>query len=161
MIPERDTLERIIKDLQPKMQIADWDIKLKLLSAGQMAKEEDDIDTLGSSYRNMRRNDAIIRINKEDEEHNNNTDEWYVTLLHEMDHIQSTEFIIYSRTLFDLLDVSEEKKKALQKHFDTLYEQLTHKRARTLAAILPVTNFISEVNTNASEEESKQEAPGL
>jgi hypothetical protein len=144
MIPDKSTLERIIKELQPKMKIADWDIELSVLTAAQMQKEEQDIDTLGASYRDMRRNNVIIRINKEDDLHNDNTNEWYITLLHEIDHIQSTEFIIYCRTLFDLLDVDEDKKEALKDHFDTLYEQLTHKRAKTLAELYPVTNFIKE-----------------
>lgn len=148
MLPDKSTLEKIIKELQPKMKIADWDIELKILTAAQMGKADLDIDSLGASYRDMCRSEAIIRINKEDDMHNDDTTEWYITLLHELDHVQSTEFIIYSRTLFDLLDVDEEKKKALQDHFDTLYEQLTHKRAKTLAELYPVTNFIKEGSVN-------------
>lgn len=89
-IPDKKHLKKIIKALQKIMGIRDWEIDINLVTGREMANNypnDADCNTNGMSDRNVRRNYALISINKEDPE------EWYDTLVHEMLHIQETIYV--------------------------------------------------------------------
>jgi hypothetical protein len=125
-MPTKEQIEAIIKELQKIMRIQDWDIEVELISGLEMAKKSDgELDTDGLCYRNLKRNYAMISINKEI------CDDWYYVLVHEMIHIPSTLLIATAEAYFN------------EKHsyFDIIYEQFTDNLARLFIALYPITNF--------------------
>ena len=120
----------------------DWDIEVKLCTANEMSKDTGSFDNLGEAYRNMRHKWACIRINKHDSE---NDDGWYHTLIHEMKHIQTTEFIYTFQKILECVEMPDSLKKAFSEQTTDYYEQWMNVNAREFASIYPKENFKSIV----------------
>lgn len=141
MLPSKEKLEEITKELQKIMRIQDWDIELKLCSAEEMQKETGNYGNMGEAYRNMRYKYAMIRLNRHDED---TQKEWYSTLIHELKHVQTTEFIYVFRKIFDNLEMPDNVRKVYDEQITDLYEQWMNICAREFINLLPETKFISE-----------------
>lgn len=141
MIPDKAKMEDIIKELQKIMRIQDWDIEVKMCTASEMQKDTGAFDNLGEAFRNMRYKYAMIRLNKQDEE---NEKDWYHTLIHELKHVQTTEFIYTFEKLIENVPMDEALKKTFKEQSTDYYEQWMNVCAREFVSIYPVTNFIKE-----------------
>lgn len=126
-LPDIEILKKTIKKLQKIMFIQDWQIDVQIITSREMAKkypDEASYDTQAISDRNLRRNYAKISINKEyfcDED-----ETWYDTLVHEMLHVQETEYIHTAEAYMDengpfFDDAHEQYIDKLQKMFSNVY----------------------------------------
>lgn len=138
MIPSKEKFEEIVKELQKIMRIQDWDIDVKLLTAKQMNEETGDHENLGEVMRNMRHKYALIRINAQDED---NDKEWYHTLVHELKHIQTTEFIYVFHKIFSNLEMPDNVRKVYKEQIEDLYEQWMNVCAREFVSLYPESRF--------------------
>jgi len=139
-MPPKEKIEEVIRELQKIMRIQDWDIELKLCTAGQMEKETGDIYNIGEAYRNLRLKSSTIRLNTEDM--GDKFQGWYHTLIHEMKHIQTTEFIYLFDNLLDGVDMPEDIKKIIKWQTRDYYEQWMNNCAREFITLCPLSNFI-------------------
>jgi len=145
LLPPKEKLEEIVKSLAKIMRIQDWDIEIKVLTSQEMKKETGEWDNRGEAYRNLRYKYAIIRLNEHGIDMN---EDWYHVLLHEMKHIQTTEFIYTFYQNLDSLTIPESSKKLFIDQTTDYYEQWMNVCAREFAVLYPVTNFIKEDNNN-------------
>lgn len=134
-IPDKDILQESIKVLQKIMKIQDWDIDVELVSGREMVnKYPDDADynTQAMSDRNLRRNYALISINKEnvcDVDEN-----WYDTLVHELLHVQETEY----------LHAVESYMSENGTFFQNIHEQYIDKLQKMFKKIYPLQQFMKD-----------------
>lgn len=142
MLPPKEKIEEIIRELQKIMRVQDWDIELKILTSGQMQKETGDIDNIGEADRNIHTKSAVIRLNTEDE--GGCFQGWYHTLIHEMKHIQTTEFIYLLGNLLDGAEMPENIKKVIKWQTNDYYEQWMNNCAREFVTAYPLSNFFPE-----------------
>jgi predicted FMN-binding regulatory protein PaiB len=156
-MPTKEQLQAIVKELQVIMRIQDWEIVVEVLDGYKMA-EESHYDNSGESRRSMRHKYARILINKD---HPYNEPDWYLTLIHELKHVQTTEF---QYVLYGFLKQLEDSpmKSLVQQQLDDLYEQQMNIMASEFAKIYPVENFnhILRGEDNAKETARQTETTG-
>jgi len=134
-IPNKATFEKVIKVLQKSMRIQDWNIGIELITSKELVNKypnEADEDTQAISNRNLRRNYALISINTEyfcDEDEN-----WYDTLVHEMLHIQETNYITTSQAYMSKNGT----------YFETIHEQYIDTLQKMFSNICPLEKFIKD-----------------
>ncbi|MDD5064949.1 MAG: hypothetical protein PHQ35_09380 [Phycisphaerae bacterium] len=141
MFPSKEKIEEIIMELQRIMRIQDWNIDLKILTELEMLDYDGDKKTgaVTSDYED--RNLIIIRFNKDLEQ--NQYDNWYNVIIHELKHVQSMKY--YNRVYENMKFIKDEElRKELEKQQDIFYEALIDRQAREFEALYPVTNFIKE-----------------
>lgn len=130
-IPDKKTLKKIIKVLQKIMGIRDWEIDIKLVTGMGMANNypnDADCNTNGISDRNVRRNYALISINKEDPE------DWYETLVHEMLHVQETIYVHASQAYMDKFG----------SYYEDIHEGYIDRLTRMFVLIYPHARLLKE-----------------
>lgn len=133
--PNKDTLEKSIKVLQKIMRIQDWNIDVELISSREMASkypDKADFHTQAMSDRNLRRNYAEISMNKD-----NICDEgetWYDTLIHEMLHVQETEY-------FNTVKAYMSENGTF---FQTIHERYIDKLQKVFSYVYPLEKFMKD-----------------
>ena len=140
MIPSKEKLEEIVKELQKIMRIQDWDIEVKLCTAKEMQRDTGDFENMGEAFRNIRHKYSVIRLNAQDED---NEKEWYHTLVHELKHVQTTEFIYVFQKIFDNLEMPDNVRKVYREQVDDLYEQWMNVCAREFITMYPESRFFN------------------
>ena len=133
--PNIDTLEKTIKVLQRIMRIQDWNIDVELISSREMVSkypDKADFHTQAMSDRNLRRNCAAISMNKDDICDEDGT--WYDTLVHEMLHVQETEYLNTAKAY-----MSENGT-----FFQTIHEQYIDKLQKMFSYVYPLEKFMKD-----------------
>ena len=142
ILPSYEELKEIVKKLQEIMRIQDWDIELRLCTGQQMLEETDDIENIGFAFRNVRHKYALIRLNTEHPEY---AADWYITLIHELKHVQTTEFKYVFDKFLCKIDVHVALKEAFEEQTKDYYEQWMNVCAREFARLYPADNFFKKV----------------
>lgn len=95
MLPSKEKLEEALEILQCIMRVQDWDVELKLLSAYDMSKEQDDFHTAGAIEIDRKHNHACLKLNKEidDMPDKYEKENWYRTIIHELMHLLTDSFM--------------------------------------------------------------------
>jgi len=129
MMPAKEQIEQIIKELQQIMRICDWDIELNYLSAVEMYKKTDDIHTIANCVRSRAHHLATINFCYEANKTGEVVGGWYNTIVHEMFHIFIDGFDYAANLEFDHGDYSLPK------------ERLICDISRMFVSLYPVSNF--------------------
>jgi hypothetical protein len=134
-MPTKKQIEAIIKELQVKLRIQDWDIVFDYCGDKKIQ------ELAGNFYyacceRQMRLHKAIVYINKDHE----GIDEWYSTLVHELYHIVTQNAHYHSKSLLDYIsdEIARNKESEM---FTNYFEQLIDDLAKGFVNAYPVTNF--------------------
>lgn len=144
MIPNKEKLEKIIKELQRIMRIQDWDIEVLTLTKAEMClKWGNEGEDLGHYSVNERRNYAEICFGKDAEE---NQQEWYNTIVHELIHIATIRY--RTRQLEMLSHIDEKIRNIIHENVTEAYESMVDNLTRCFCTIYPETNFIKECERN-------------
>ena len=117
-----ERLNEIARKLAKVLRVQDWDIKVHIINAYEMDKKYGDCTYMGISDRNANLNTADIYINKD------SCEDWYLTLVHELIHVQQTALIHCTKAYFQ-----EE-----HSYWNELLEQLTERQAKAFSQIYPV-----------------------
>lgn len=109
------------------MRIQDWDIQTYAVSGYEIAQQTENGDSTvnGLSRRNVRLNKASIYINQE------NPDDWYETLVHELIHVQTTPLYYCAFSYFH----------KRHSYFDDIYESLVDKQAQIFCKLYPISKL--------------------
>jgi hypothetical protein len=139
MLPSKESLDKILRQLQTIMRLMDWDIDIEIVNDREMdstAKQNDYIPG-GYNRRNRYYKTATISINKDWGEIN---EEWYMVLVHEMHHVQMDEFDLFFDD-FVLPNVDEEKKNESEAGYNFEKEKLNCRLTRAFINSCPADNF--------------------
>jgi hypothetical protein len=135
-LPSREKMQKITERLQKLMRLQDWNIEIKYISARAMEEDIDDAKCLADSVRDRRFKYAIINYNAEE-----NQEDWYQTLVHEMTHVQTTELISFIKDIVDLMDSPESVSSFYKDTITNYYEQWMNLVADEFTKVYPVDNF--------------------
>jgi hypothetical protein len=144
MIPSKEKIEEIIKELQRIMRIQDWDIEFDFCGDKKIQELTGDF-YYACCERNIKLCKATIYVNKDHE----GIDDWYPTLIHEMYHIVTNNMYYHAISLLDYISdgVARDKESNMFKNYN---ENMVELLAKGFVNAYPVTNFIKEVQ-NATE----------
>ena len=135
MIPSKERLEEIIKELQRIMRIQDWDIDIEVLS-----KQKYEAAGYGEGQAHNRiirvLNKSLISINKD------LTSDWYKSLLHELIHLAFDPMEQAGINACNL--TTGNASKCIDDNYMVAMERTVEKFAGILASVYPVTNFIDK-----------------
>jgi hypothetical protein len=143
MIPSKEKLEEIIKELQRILRIQDWDIKFEYVSEAE-ARDLYGADCCGGNLRHRDCSESKIIINRDNNRIKDEKGYWYHTLVHELYHIVTDDFIY---TIDDIMPHVKDEylRKELNETKNVKYEHLVNRLAQGFVNAYPVTNFIKEV----------------
>jgi hypothetical protein len=138
MIPNKEKIEEIIKELQKIMRVQDWDISFEYCNSRKMIELTDGIN-YACCDGNMKLHKAIIYINKDHEGIN----EWYSSLVHEIYHLVTRNSEYHAKALLDY--ITDEATRVKEKNSIEIYhEQMVEDLTRGFVNAYPITNFIKE-----------------
>jgi hypothetical protein len=142
MLPSKEKIMGIIHELQKILRIQDWDIDFNYVSEAE-ARDEYGNDCCGGNLRFRDRTESKIIINRDNQRIQSEPSYWYHTLVHEMYHIVTDDFIyIVDDILPHVRD--EYLRKELKDSENVKYEHMVNKLAQGFVNAYPVTNFIKE-----------------
>lgn len=118
MIPAQEELERIIKELQAKMRIQDWDIDVDTFTTVEYIDRGYGLDGIAFCEPDRKRKSAYIGIHIQ---HRNIEEQWYHAIVHELTHILADDCCAY------IQDVLREE---LNDKFSAKWERLVDNIAR-------------------------------
>ncbi len=138
MLPDKEKLKEITKELQKLLKIQDWDIEVDYCGDKKIQEFSGDF-SYACCERDMRLHRATVYINKDHE----GVNEWYSTLMHELFHVVTQNAFYHAKSLLNYIpdETTRSKEKDM---FDNYYEQLIEDLARSFSTVYPVTNFIKE-----------------
>jgi hypothetical protein len=139
MLPNKENLDKILKQLQVIMRLQDWDIDIEIVNNREMdsiAKQNDYIPG-GYNQRNRYYKTTTISINKDWDEVN---EEWYMVLVHELHHVQMDEIDLFFDD-FVLSKASEEQKHEMEIGYNFEKEKLNCRLTRAFINAYPADNF--------------------
>jgi hypothetical protein len=140
MIPSKEKIEEIIKELQKIMRIQDWDISVSVLSREEFIKEhksDEQAKIKISRYLNA----AHIDINSD------TTSNWYKSLLHELIHLAFDPIEQAGINACNL--TSGNVSRCIDDDYTVAMERTVEKMAAIFNSVYPITNFIKEDDSNA------------
>ncbi len=139
MLPSKEKLEEIVRELARIMRVQDWDIEIVLANKYQIQEEVGGQENVAGCYRNLMLHLAKIYLNTDSPE----IDEWYSSIVHEMYHIVTQDWHYQSKALLDF--ISDETTRENHKNsLDIYYEKTIEMLAKGFVNAYPVTNFIQE-----------------
>jgi hypothetical protein len=146
MIPSKERIEEIIKELQKMLRIQDWDIGFKYVSEAE-ARDLYGEDCSGGNLRRRNNAESQIIINQDNDRIKNEPDYWYHTLIHELYHIVTDDFIY---TVDDVMPHVKDEylRQELNETKNVKYEHLVNKLAQGFVNAYPAANFIKEGDIN-------------
>jgi hypothetical protein len=138
MLPSREKINEMIRELQPILRISNWEIefdycdkyRMKVLTGGE---------NVGACDNNLQVNYAHIYINKDSDQIN----EWYETLVHELYHLVTNDWRYHARSMLDYVKDEAANNKE-ENMLTAYYEQATDNLARIFCKVYPVTHFFPE-----------------
>lgn len=139
MLPSKESLDKILKQLQSVMRLQDWDIDIEVINDREMdsvAKQNNYIPG-GHCLKNRYYKTATISINKDWDEIN---EEWYMVLVHELHHVQAEEMDNYFDN-YILPCVKEDKKDEIETGNDFEKEKLNCRLTREFCNAYSIDNF--------------------
>jgi hypothetical protein len=137
MIPSKEKIEEITKELQKILRVQDWDISIGVLTGEEFIKQHE-TDAQAKIKISRCLNSAAIDINAD------TTDNWYKSLLHELIHLAFDPIEQAGINACNL--TSGNISKCIDDDYTVAMERTVEKMAVILNAIYPVTNFIKEVS---------------
>lgn len=139
MIPNKSKIEEIIKKLQEIMRIQDWDIILHLCDTAQMAYE---CEHPYVGYCTRFREHKLARVYINTNHNDNSGDGWYSTLVHELCHVVTDDYIFAVDTLCSDM-IPKQIEQCVSQNLRIQYERLVQQLTKTFVTVYPVTNFIA------------------
>jgi len=137
MLPNKEKLEEIVKELQKIMRIQDWDIEIEYIDKYKMKHLFDSFDTAMLCERYRLRKEATIHVNVD---HTALDEMWYESIVHELYHVVIGDITDMADDLMDELDVNE----IVTRQKKQLSEIIVVNLAKVFSSIYPVTNFINK-----------------
>ena len=138
MIPSKEKIEEIIRELQRVMRIQDWDIDFDYCNSRKIMELTGEIN-YACCEGNMKLHKATIYINKDHE----GIGEWYSSLVHELYHLVTNNLEYHMKALLDY--ILEETTQTKERNCIKIYhEQMVEDLTRGFVNAYPVTNFIKE-----------------
>jgi hypothetical protein len=134
MLPDKLKIEEIIKELQKIMRIQDWDIEIDFLTGKEFYDDNGEFSMV--NHINRLRNYSNIDI---DVECQDNKDNWYHNLVHELMHLVTDAF--YYSTIKSFNALPSESKKAVENDSNVSNERTVDKLAVIFVSIYPITNL--------------------
>jgi hypothetical protein len=144
MLPSKEKIEEIIKELQKIMRLQDWDIETEIVDNFYMVKKwpEKDMQEYVRGYHDtdLRHQLSIIRLNKD---HPSMAEGWYQTLVHELFHVFLMRFVDTADYALRYLN-EDGLKEIAHESFNLEHENTVARLTRIFVSLYPVTNFIKE-----------------
>jgi hypothetical protein len=131
-MPTKEQIEQIIRDLQPILRIADWDISVDILPAKEF-KEKTNSDGQAHNHIVRTLNSSHITINSD------GTCDWYTSLLHELVHLIFDSIEQAGTNACNL--TSGNVSKCIDDNYMVAMERTVDRIANIIAKIYPISNF--------------------
>lgn len=143
MLPPKEKLEEIVKELARIMRIQDWDISLDYISQYEMKHifNSDNLDTAMMCERNRLRKEAIIHVNID---HSGLVEHWEESIVHELYHIVLADISDMADDLMDEADSPSIVKRQKLQYVETTVVNL----AKILTSVYSVKGLLKEDNGN-------------
>ncbi|MFA5307786.1 MAG: hypothetical protein WC365_10115 [Candidatus Babeliales bacterium] len=138
-MPTKEQIEQIIKALQKILRIQDWDISFKYVPEAE-ARDLYGENCSGGNLRYRDRAESQIIINADNSRIKNIPDYWYHTLVHEIYHIVTDDFIYIIDDIMPHVR-DEYVRKELNETKNIKYEHLVNRLAQGFVNAYPVSNF--------------------
>jgi hypothetical protein len=138
-MPTKEQIEQIIKELQKILRIQDWDISFQYVSEAE-ARDLYSEDCSGGNLRYRDRAESRIIINTDNSRIKDVPDYWYHTLVHELYHIVTDDFICIIDDIMPQVR-DEYVRKELNDTKNVKYEHLVNRLAQGFVNAYPVSNF--------------------
>lgn len=138
MLPSKEKIVEIIKELQPILRITNWEIDFDYCDKYRM-KDLTGNENVGACDNNLTVNYAHIYINTD----SGQTNEWYETLVHELYHLVTNDWRYHARSMLDYVQGETAHNKE-ENMLTAYYEQATDNLGRIFCKVYPVTHFIPE-----------------
>lgn len=140
MIPSKEKLEEIIKELARIMRIQDWGIDFQLINKYEMEDESGSRDNVADCMRNRKLKYAQISLNIDSEQLNK---DWYEAIVHEMYHIVTDDWHYHATGILDFVK-DEITHTNLDNTMNIYYERTMEVLAKGFVNAYPVSNFVKE-----------------
>lgn len=138
MIPSKEKIEEIIKELQKIMRLQDWDIEIRYLNGLDFVNKHD-TDAVMIASINETINRAFIDVSYERKDISK---DWYHGIVHELFHILLNRYEEWKGPILGFLN--ESTADAYKERYRIIDESITDKLAGVFETVYPVTNFIKE-----------------
>jgi hypothetical protein len=150
LLPSKEKLEEIVRELAKIMRIQDWDISLDYISQYEMKHifNSDNLDTAMMCERHRLRKEAVIHVN---EDHTGIDKHWEESIVHELYHIVVADISDMADDLMDELDSSSIVRRQKMQFVETTVVNL----ARIFTSVYSVKDLMKEddlSNGNVSKE---------
>jgi hypothetical protein len=135
MIPSKEKIEEIIKELQKIMRIQDWCIAFDLLGNKEFAERYGEKE---QAYNCINRllDYSYITINKDI------TSDWYVSLVHELIHLVCDPLETAGTMAYNM--AAKNNQRCVEDVMKVSIERSVERMAKIFCTVYPVTNFIKE-----------------
>ena len=144
MIPDKNKIEAIIKELQKIMRIQDWDIDFEIVNQNEMKGLQHGEILQGTNLITRTLKRCTTYINK------NDTENWYQTLCHELMHVVTDPILWQESLLYQFLPKAH--REALDETFMTAVEQSVDELSKVFISLYPVSNFDHILETEVTKE---------
>jgi hypothetical protein len=146
-MPTKEQIEAIIKELQKILRIQDWNISFRFVSEAE-ARDLYGEECSGGNLRKRCSAESQIIINADNPRIKDEPDYWYHTLVHELYHIVTDDFIY---TVDDIMPHVRDEyvRKELNDTKNVKYEHLVNKLAQGFVNAYPLSYFNHILNEKA------------
>lgn len=141
MLPTKEQIEAIIRELQKILNIQQWEITFYFCDKYKMKDMSSDESNWAACKRNMQRNCAQIYLNTECD----GLSDWYDSIVHEMYHIVTQDWNYHSKALLDYVPEGAAYDKE-ENMLNIYYESSIDRLAQGFVNAYPVSNFNSILN---------------
>jgi hypothetical protein len=156
MLPPKEKIAAVVKEVQKILRITDIEVFYYHCSDAEMLKHTGDVKNLGYFDYNIRRNCVDIFLNADMAD---NEKEWYDTIVHELYHVVTMPYRNRVLEIFPFVD--EKIRGEIRRDNEDYYEAMVDNLTRIFCKIYPVTNFTCEVISDDEDDKKEQEASGL
>lgn len=155
-VPKQETMKRIMVHLSRKLRIEDWDIQLECVTISDLVTSygKDALITRGDCERDLKHNEAYVRINKEFDPSGKIGDDgelwWYKTLIHELYHIVTARYEIYACNAVEHLE-SQSLIENTHTNMTIEYENVVASFAKIFVGVYPLSTCLREMGMSWEE----------